>query len=348
MDNVWQFGFLFVVSGLLSWILTRLMIKAAFRFGLLDYPRTSRKIHSAPMPLGGGLAIYFSFFIIILILWLDGQLLDNQIDPSLIIWFLLAGFILIIGGILDDKFNLPPKLNILAPILASGLIIYFGHLEISHITNPLGGVLDLTSFFNPLVLGFITFLWLMAMTYTVKLLDGIDGLASSIGLIASSVIFIVSLFWDVRDSTTSLLAIVLAGVLLGFLFWNFYPAKIFLGEAGSVFIGFALGVLSVISGSKVATALLVMGLPFLDVLGVIIGRLRQGKPIWRADSQHLHFRLLLAGFSQKQVVGFFCLTAFAFGIIALLFASKVKIMALAILVLFMVILSMWLNHRIKK
>ncbi|MBT4850355.1 undecaprenyl/decaprenyl-phosphate alpha-N-acetylglucosaminyl 1-phosphate transferase, partial [Candidatus Parcubacteria bacterium] len=158
----------------------------------------------------------------------------------------------------------------------------------------------------------------------------------------------VSLSWDVVGSTTSLLALVLGGAIFGFLIWNWHPAKIFLGEGGSTFIGFALGVLAIISGSKIATALLVMGLPVLDIIWVIIARLRQKKAFWRGDNQHLHFRLLKAGFSQKQIVFFLSAISLSFGVISIFFTTKIKIIALIFLLVFMFLVSYWLNYKLKK
>jgi len=194
----------------------------------------------------------------------------------------------------------------------------------------------------------ITFLWLLATTYTTKLLDGIDGLTSSIGLVASLVIFVVSLSWDVVGSTTSILSLALAGSILGFLFFNWYPAKIFLGEGGSTFIGFSLGVLAIISGSKIATAILVMGLPLLDIIWVIARRVKAKRPIWRGDKNHLHFRLLDAGLSQRQVVIFFSIISLLFGLLSIIFTTKAKIGALIVVIVLMFIVSTWLNYRLKQ
>jgi len=242
-----------------------------------------------------------------------------------------------INGYLDDKYSLAPKISIGGPILAS-LIVIVGGLKIAYITNPSGGVLYLDGLFNWDFIGLaITFLWLMGITYTTKLLDGIDGLTSSIGLIASLVIFGVSMSWDVAGSSTSLLSLALAGSILGFLIFNWHPAKIFLGEAGSTFIGFALGVLSIISGSKIATALLVMGLPVLDIFWVIIKRIKRGQVFWHSDQEHLHFRLLKSGFSQKQIVLFLSAVSLSFGIISIFFTTKIKISALLIVIILMII-----------
>lgn len=324
----------------------------ARRYQILDYPQADRKIHQTPLPLLGGVAIYSAWVLVILFLNLAGQLLDHKISNTMLFGFLLGGLVLVVNGILDDKYHLPAAVTIWGPIMATLLVIWSG-LEITHITHPAGGVLYLNNFFGNsslLLLGLppvITFLWLMGITYTTKLLDGIDGLTSSIGLVASLVIFMVSLSWDVRGSTTSLLTLALAGAIFGFLILNWHPAKVFLGEGGSTLIGFSLGVLAVISGSKIATALLVMGLPLLDIFWVVVRRLKRGQVFWRGDREHLHFRLLAAGWGQRQIVFFLSLISFCFGLISIFFTTKAKIGALVFLLVFMFALSSWLNYKLK-
>jgi len=194
----------------------------------------------------------------------------------------------------------------------------------------------------------ISFLWILGMIYTTKLLDGLDGLVSGIGLIGAIVLFIVSLFWDVSQSSTSILCLILAGALAGFLIFNWHPAKIFLGEGGSTLIGFLLGVLSIISGGKIATALLIMGIPILDVIWTILRRIFSGKHSYLADRQHLHFRLLDIGFSHRSTVLFLIFLSFIFGASSLFLQSQDKLIALIILFLVMLILAIFLVIKHKK
>ncbi|MBT4849613.1 undecaprenyl/decaprenyl-phosphate alpha-N-acetylglucosaminyl 1-phosphate transferase, partial [Candidatus Parcubacteria bacterium] len=198
IDNWPKFILVFLGAGLISFLLTKGMIYFGKKFGILDEPTGDRKIHKTSTPLLGGMGIYLAFVLAIGFLWKTGQLLDPRIEGSQIIWFLVAGLVLVINGFLDDKYKLSAKYTIWGPIVAS-VIVIFGGLQISYITHPTGGVLYLDNFFEnwgtlatilPVV---ITFLWLMGITYTTKLLDGIDGLVGSIGLIASLVIFAVSL-----------------------------------------------------------------------------------------------------------------------------------------------------------
>jgi UDP-GlcNAc:undecaprenyl-phosphate GlcNAc-1-phosphate transferase len=351
-DYRFKFFLVFLASFLLALFFTRLVIYLAHRWKILDNPQVAdRKIHKQNTPLLGGLAIYATLLSVIFILWSQGQLLDARMPGTLVIYFLLAGLVLLINGYLDDKYNLSAKFTIWGPVLAAAIMLA-GGLKIGYVTSWQGGVLYLDQLFgsfvgfaNILMLG-LTFLWLLGMTYTTKFLDGVDGLASGIGLIASLVIFIVSLSWDVVGSTTSLLALSLAGACLGFLIWNWHPAKIFLGESGSTLIGFTLGVLAIISGSKIATALLVMGLPILDAFWVIIWRFKHHKPIWQGDSQHLHFRLLGAGLSQRQVVLFISLISLLFGLVSIFFTTKAKVGALSFLLIFMFLLTGWLKFKL--
>ena len=353
IDYRLKFLLVFLLSFVLALFFTRLVICLARRWNILDNPRVAdRKIHKFSTPLLGGLAIYATLLSVIFILWSQGHLLDDRMPGSLVIYFLIAGLVLMINGYLDDKYRLPAKITIWGPVIAV-IIMLVGGLRISYVTSWQGGVLYLDQIFGSfdnlasLLMLVLTFIWLLGMTYTTKFLDGIDGLASGIGLIASLVIFLVSLSWDVVGSTTSLLAISLAGACLGFLIWNWHPAKVFLGESGSTLIGFTLGVLAIISGSKIATALLVMGLPILDAFWVIIWRFKHHKPIWQGDSQHLHFRLLGAGLSQRQVVLFIRFVSLLFGLVSIFFTTKAKVSALSFLLIFMFIVTGWLKFKLK-
>ncbi len=346
MDNYLKFILVFIASAIFSFLFSKIIIYLASKFNILDYPKDGRKIHKKPIPLLGGLAIYFSFLLTILFLYLQGNLLDERMNIEMIFYFLLAGFILIIFGYLDDKYNLEAKYSILGPIIAVLLVVLLGGIRVNFITSFNNRILYLDTFI--LLPYIISFIWLLGMTYTTKLLDGLDGLTSTIGLIASFIIFFVSLSWDVTGSTTSLMSLALAGSIFGFLLLNWQPARIFLGESGSVFIGFALGVLSIISGSKIATALLVMAFPILDIIFVIFSRLKNKQKIWLGDREHLHFRLMSIGLSSKQVVFFMSTIGLLFGLISIFFTTKAKISALFILLILMFMLSFFINYRLKK
>ena len=355
LDNSVQFIVLFLLAGFLSVLFTVLVKRMALRWQIIDQPTSSRKIHRRPMPLLGGLAIFLAFAVAILLylLWSDSYF-TGYMMPKHIIGILLGGLILMIGGALDDKYDLSPSKLIIWPVMASVVIIISG-VGIDFISNPFGEAprLDIINievfswqgvpyFFTPLA-DLFTLLWILGMIYTTKLLDGLDGLVSGITVIGALVLFFLSLAPGVVQPETALLCIILAGAAAGFLLLNFYPAKIFLGEAGSTFTGFMLGTLAIISGGKIATALLIIGIPILDVGWVIARRLWYRKsPFKSADRKHLHFRLLDIGFSHREAVLFLYVISAVFGSAALMVEGKYKFIILLALFAFMFVLGIFL------
>lgn len=336
----------FLLALVLSVILTPLIKRLAFKFRVLDLPASSpRKIHSTPTPLLGGLAVLLAFLITLIAYIFIGKP-DFDIVPLKFFGAIIAGgVILMIGGFLDDKFNLPPKISWLFPALACLIIILSGiGVGIKFISNPFGSpinidysldlglwILDLPAL---LVWG-----WLMGMIYTTKFLDGLDGLTSGIALVGGLTLFALSLNEKVSQPITASIAIIFAGALLGFLFYNFHPASIFLGEGGSTFAGFMLGVLAIILGAKIATALLVMGIPILDVAWVIVRRIFYRNSPFLGDRRHLHYRLLDIGFSQKQAVLTLYGISAIFGFTAVFLQSLGKLIALVLLFCVMIFLA---------
>ena len=179
-------------------------------------------------------------------------------------------------------------------------------------------------------------LWMMGMIYTTKFLDGLDGLTSGIAVIGGLTMFALSLTEKVNQPITAGLAVIFAGAFLGFLIYNFYPASIFLGESGSTLAGFGLGILAIILGAKIATALLVMGIPILDVAWVIVRRVFYRSSPFVGDRKHLHYRLLDIGLThRKAVLALYAISAL-FGFTAVFLQSLGKLIALVILLLLMV------------
>ncbi len=331
-----MFYFLIFISALiLTAILTVLVRKVALYFKIVDdsgvAPQSVRKIHTGAIPLLGGVAIFISYFAFLFLFaprFLHGPLGYAQLGG-----FFIGALILIIGGILDDKYNLKPQTQIIFPSLAV-LAVIFGGVEIAKITNPFGGVISLSAF--GFVSALIIALWLLGLMYTTKLLDGVDGLVSGVAAIGGLVIFLFTLTTKYYQPNIAFAALLFAAVCLGFLILNWHPAKIFLGEGGSLLLGFILGVLAIISGGKIAITLLVMGIPILDVAWTIIRRLSQGKnPFKFSDREHLHHRLLALGLSQRQTVLVFYLFSLVFGLAGLFLQSRGKFWALVLLVVIM-------------
>jgi UDP-GlcNAc:undecaprenyl-phosphate GlcNAc-1-phosphate transferase len=328
---------IFIIAVLLAAGLTFLVWKTAGKFNITDRPDTERKFHKGNIPLLGGLAIFSSFFIVLF--FYRGQLLSGDLLPNHWLGFFIGACFLMIGGFLDDKYNLKPIQQFIFPVLAIANVIS-GGVGIEKITNPFGGYFYLGSASAILIA-----IWLLGMMYTTKLLDGLDGLVCGLTAIGSLVIFLFTLTPKYFQPDISLAALVLGAASLGFLFFNWHPAKIFLGEGGSLFLGFALGVLAIISGGKIAIALLVMGIPILDVAWTILRRLKAGKnPFKIADRKHLHFRLLGVGLSTKQTVLLFYAVSIIFGLIALSLQSMGKILALAILAVIMLLIVIFFAY----
>jgi len=344
MPNIF-YGFIaFILALALTFPLKRLV----WRWKVLDIPGEERKIHKAPTPLLGGVAIFLSFWAVFAIaFFINRDLFVGAVGPKQIFGVFLGSAIIMICGFLDDKYSLRPGAQIWGPVLAATIVLAFG-VGVRFITNPFGGVLRLDQFSAGAGLGLwlifpanlITFFWLLGTMYTTKILDGLDGLVAGIAAIGATLIFLFTTFTKYLQPDVALMAVIFAGAAGGFLIWNFYPAKIFLGEGGSIFAGFMLGVLAVISGGKIAIALLVIGLPALDLVWIICRRIfwEKHSPA-SADRKHLHFRLLDLGLTPRQAVLCFYLFSIFFGGAALFLPSREKLAALGILIVLMVILS---------
>ncbi len=313
---------------LISAWMTPIIRSLALRFGVIDSPDGGRKLHREPTPLLGGLAIVASFSTVTIgVLLFSAELTSGAIGVHHFIGFFIGIAILTIGGVIDDRFAISAKYSMALFILAS-FVAVLGGINVAKMTNPLGGVIVLAPFAASLV----AFIWILAMTMTTKLLDGVDGLASSVSFVGALMIAALALTPTYFQSDVALLALIFAGSILGFILWNWHPAQIFLGESGSTVIGFIVGVLSVIAGSKMATALLVLGIPAIDVGLVAIRRYRAGKnPFTTADRRHLHLMLRDVGLSPRQVTLLYAFFAVAFGATSLLFVSWQKVIALGIL-----------------
>jgi UDP-GlcNAc:undecaprenyl-phosphate GlcNAc-1-phosphate transferase len=328
---------------LLAIILTPLVKKIAARTGCLDIPNNPRKIHTKPMPLLGGLAV-IAAFIILLVVYLAVIHPNMHIVPlKFYIGIIIGALILAVGGFLDDKYNLPPKLAIIAPALATLSVVLSGiGVGITQLSNPFGPAIHLNFLFLGIPFsGIFVYLFIIGMTYTTKFLDGIDGLVSGITIIAALTLFFLSLTSRINQPITASLAIILVGAFGGFLVFNFNPASIFLGEAGSTFAGFILATLSVLLGGKIATAILVMGVPILDISWAIIRRIWYGTSPFKGDRKHLHLRLLDIGFSQRQTVLILYALAICFGAVSIVLQAKGKLFSLIVLFCVMVLLGLF-------
>lgn len=284
----------FLTSLIIPLLITPMVMVLANKIGAVDRPNSNRKIHTKCTPRLGGLSIYISFIVTIA---LNYNILDNHLKG------LLVGSLLIVAcGILDDMKELTYKTKLVFQILAALMLIFNGISidKISLFMSGSGKYIDLGALSIP-----ITILWVVGVTNAINLIDGLDGLACGLSAISSIFLCIVSI--STGNIPVALLLIIIAGASLGFLPYNFNPAKIFMGDTGSLFLGFSLAALSIQGTVKYATTIIVViplltiGLPIYDTLVTIIRRFIQGKPIMAPDKQHFHHRMLSLGLSQKQV-----------------------------------------------
>lgn len=292
MNNLYLFA---IVSIIFSVILTPLIKKLAIKLDIMDVPKDNRRIHNKPIPLIGGLAIYFSFVITLFLKM--GKLTGSETG------LILGATIIVIGGLLDDKFDIKPWCKLLFQLGAAGVLIIYG-IKIEIITNPFNGI---HQFINIGVLSIpLTIIWVIGITNALNLIDGLDGLAAGIAFISCITIFIIALLNNRYEA--AVLTSILSGAILGFLPYNFNPASIFMGDTGAQLLGFLLAAISMEGAIKsaaafsVAVPILALGIPIYDTLFAVIRRKINGKPIMEADRGHLHHRLLDMGLTQKQVV----------------------------------------------
>lgn len=323
----------FLVTFAASMILTPFAIKLARNAKLLDDPKTHKHpavIHKKPIPRAGGFPIYISMLI--------GILIFLPVD-QVFIRIIFAGFLVVAIGLLDDKYDLSPYVRFLGNILCAGIVV-FGGLDIPYITSPLGGILNFKEL--PLQLGIIDLsisnilavIWIVWVMNMLNWSKGVDGQMPGIAIISAVIIGIASLRFPELGENNILaaqLSFIVAGATLGFLFYNFYPAKIFPGYSATI-LGFMLGILSIMSGVKLATAVLVMGVPTVDALFTITRRILSKKsPFWH-DKGHLHHLLLGLGLKQRTIAVFYWVMSLFLGIFALTLSSRGKLFAIILVV----------------
>jgi UDP-GlcNAc:undecaprenyl-phosphate GlcNAc-1-phosphate transferase len=306
-----------LVAFALTLALTPLTMQLAKAFSIVKWPKRERDIHAIVMLCLGGLAIGVGFILAALLSRLmPVPFLDGD-EPLRFQGLLIGVVIALFFGVLDDRRDLPAWPQFAVQFLLGGIAIV--HLiMIKEFTDPFTtGKITLPDWFMIL----LTTLWFVGTINTINWLDGLDGLAAGVVAIASAV-FAAHMFREGQYSV-SLVALALLGSTLGVLPFNFNPARTFIGSSGAFFLGYALAALSIMAGAKVATLLLVLGIPILDVAWQIISRVRRGQPPWVGDRGHLHHRLFDAGLSQRQVVLTYWAFSALFGLLALLLPARI-------------------------
>lgn len=284
-------------------------IRIAPRINGIDEP-DPRKVHQAPMPRVGGIAIFLAFFLSMLIFVPKSAPINGLIIGAVIVF---------IAGLLDDVFDLPAWVKLLAQILAASVAVYFG-IVVSFVTNPFDGLVNLGYFSIP-----ITLLWIVGITNAINLIDGLDGLAAGVTAIAGCTMGIVTLLNG--QTVAAVMAFILVASTIGFLPYNFYPARVFMGDCGSNLLGFVLGCLAILGLAKSAAIIslfipiVILVIPIFDTFFAIVRRIYNKTPIFSPDKDHLHHRLMGMGFShQNSVLIIYGISSF-FGIIAIIMST---------------------------
>lgn len=314
---------LFLISAAASLTLTPLLRRFCERYRLVDEPQDDRRVHSKAVPRLGGIAIFLSMLIALSFLPMVNNLLTQTLRPDLraIVVFVVCGFLVLLLGVYDD---LRPTSAIVKFAGLAGVTLLFYVLggRIEGLSIPFVGGVTL----HP-ILGFVlTMIWVVGIANAFNLIDGVDGLASGSALFSSLVLLSVSLVQG--KAMVAVIALVLTGALAGFLRYNFNPASIFLGDSGSLFVGFALAALSIQGSQKASTAVavaipvLAFGLPVVDTSVAIARRFLSGKPIFEGDREHIHHMLLERGWSQRRVALVLYGVSALFGLLAMLFVNS--------------------------
>ncbi len=325
----------FVLAFIVAFSFTPIAKKISFSVGAIDVPKDSRRMHNRPIARLGGLAIFAGFIVSLTFGITCTYLSISGIVPDRQLLGLLAGAVIIVGvGIVDDIKQLGPKIKLLIQIIAALTTVLISGTRIVNITNPF--VESGTTQFSDFVSYPLTIIWIVGVTNAINLIDGLDGLAAGVSSISYLSLFFVSLITG--DADSAIITVILAGSALGFLPYNFNPAKIFMGDTGATFLGFTLSVVSIqgmlksYTALSIAVPLLVLGLPLFDTLSTIFRRILNRKPIMQADRGHLHHKLIDMGYSHKQTVLVMYTLSATLGLSAIVLADKGFISAIILVI----------------
>lgn len=309
--------FSFALSGFLSYILTPLVLSAAKGWGFVDRPSPRRTGDLKPRL--GGIAMYCAFVVTVLATWplVEGRTKEEAVKLAGV---LAGSTIVTLMGAWDDKRELGAIPQLIVQLLAASIAVASG-IVIDRVNNPFGTTLhDSLIYFPPPLAMALTVVWIVGVINTINFIDGIDGLAAGVTGVAAIVLASHSL--QLGQYTIAVLPLALAGAAAGFLPHNFYPSKITMGTSGSVVLGYVIGTLSIIGGTKAATTLLVLAVPIIDAGWIIVSRVVSGSSPFVGDRRHLHYRLLDLGLSQRQIVLIIYLLCAVLGSAALVLSSR--------------------------
>ena len=323
----------FIVAMVTAFVLTPLVRRLAFKIKAVDVPKDSRRMHKKPTPLIGGLAIFAGFMVAVVAF--------SRIDREMLS-IIIGACIIIAMGIIDDIHAISPLVKLCGQVVAA-LIPVLNGVVIQNLTNPFAdsGTLHLGIFSVP-----VTVFWVVAIVNAVNFIDGLDGLACGVSAVSSITMFIVA--YMVSDSAVVLAMAALAGACLGFLPFNFNPAKIFMGDTGSMFLGFILATVSVQGLFKMyavvsfAVPFVALALPLSDIVFAVVRRVARGQSPFAADRGHIHHKLIDMGLDQKQSVLILYCLSIVLGVISVIMTKtgEGKLLILAIALIFAVFIAL--------
>ncbi|MCH6266534.1 glycosyltransferase family 4 protein [Neobacillus citreus] len=327
-----MFYFTLMICFVAAILLTPIVKKIAFKIGATDKPE-QRKVHQGIMPRLGGLSIYLSFIIGVMII---------HPSESFHIPILIGSFVIIITGMIDDIKDISAKYKLAGQIIAAFIVVIWGDMKVEFINLPFGGDLD----FGPLSIP-LTMLWIIGVTNAINLIDGLDGLAAGVSSIA--LLTIAGMAVVMGNTYVVLIALIVAVSSLGFLFYNFYPAKIFMGDVGSQFLGYIIGVLSLLGFKNITfisliIPIIILGVPISDTFFAIIRRLINKQPISAPDKSHLHHCLLRSGFTHRQAVLLIYGMSIIFGLAAFIFSQATVWGSLIVIAVLLLVIELFVEQ----
>jgi len=324
-----------LTSLLVSFIATPYVKKLAEKIGAVDAPN-QRKVHTRVMPRMGGLAIYLGY-LAAFFLFVPFSTHKEMLG------IFIGGTIVMLVGILDDKFQLAPKWKLLGQLVATAIVVIPFGLKIGIVKLPYSGYLDFTEGWLFWLAIPLTIIWIVGVTNSVNLIDGLDGLSAGVSAIATATMAVMALIMDYRNEAVAIYCLVLLGAILGFLYFNFHPARIFMGDTGSLFLGFNLAALSIM-GFKEALfisfiiPMVALGVPLWDTFFAIVRRIVNKKPISSPDKGHLHHCLLNMGLSHRASVLVIYGISIFFGSMAIVLSQTKELWTTIILITAMLFL----------
>lgn len=334
-----KLGVAFITAFVLSLLATPLAIKLAPKIGAVDVPKDGRRMHSRAIPRFGGMAIFIGATV---------SMLAFMTFDTRIIGVIIGGALIYALGVIDDLANLPAKVKFAGQTMCA-IILYSFNIRIEFLSGFFG---DGVSYLGNVVCFFVTIIWVVGVTNCVNLIDGLDGLAAGTASIASLCIAYVAYIHGMYLVSGAMLAI--AGAALGFLPFNFSPARIFMGDSGSLFLGFSIAGLSILGPVKGATIiavivpLLVMGLPIFDTLFAILRRVVNKRPIMEADKGHLHHRIMDIGLGQRRTVLMLYGISGIMGVGAVLISRDLNIEAMGLFAIALIYIYVFLTDATHK